>query len=257
MTRTLTGLYDSYDDAAATVRALEAAGIGADDISLLANKAGVVERTDMTEGNEAGTGVEAGAAFGAIVGGTTGLLAGLGMLAIPGIGPVVAAGWIVAAAIGAAGGAIAGGAGGGVIGAMIGNGVSEEDAHVYAEGVRRGGCLVTARVADNQVETVEAILAQYPKVDPKERAQTYRDAGWTGFDEHAPVYTEVEVTRTRQVHSSTPFPLQDGEALPGRIAGPHPLIDAAVRPAEAGRLSLDPAAPVDSASPPPLDRKAG
>jgi hypothetical protein len=65
------------------------------------------------------------------VGGAVGLLAGLGLLAIPGIGPVVAAGWLVSTAAGAA----AGGATGGLIGALTQAGVSEEDAHVYAEGV--------------------------------------------------------------------------------------------------------------------------
>jgi len=98
MTRTLTGLYDSYEDATAAVRDLEAAGIGDDQISLLANKAGVLGRSDMTQGNEAGTGIAAGATFGAIIGGTTGLLAGLGLLVIPGIGPVLAVGWLVATA---------------------------------------------------------------------------------------------------------------------------------------------------------------
>ena len=72
------------------------------------------------------------------------LLAGLGLLAIPGVGPVVAAGWLVATAAGAA----AGGLTGGIVGALTQAGVSDEDAQVYAEGVRRGGTLVTARVND-------------------------------------------------------------------------------------------------------------
>src|SRR6202035_4751124 len=150
----------------------------------LANRSGVLHRADVVAGNEAGVGAEAGAAFGAIVGGTTGLLAGLGMLAIPGIGPVVAAGWLVTAALGAAGGAIAGGAGGGLIGAMISNGVSEEDAHIYAESVRRGGCLVTARVPDGKVASTQAIMARYRQVDSQTRGQAYRETGWSAFDEH-------------------------------------------------------------------------
>jgi hypothetical protein len=198
MTRTLTGLYDSYEDAEATVRDLEALGIDDDDISLLANKSGVLQRNDVQAGTEAATGLEAGATFGAIVGGATGLLAGLGVLAIPGIGPVVAAGWLVATAAGAAGGAIAGGAGGGLIGAMVSNGVTEEDAHIYAEAVRRGGCVVTARVSDRDVPAAEAILLKYRQVDARMRGQTYRDAGWTGFDTNAPAYTEAEVIRDRE-----------------------------------------------------------
>jgi hypothetical protein len=203
MTRTLTGLYDDYADAEAAVRDLEAAGIRDGDISLLARNAGKVSKAPVKEGNEAGPGAGAGAAFGAIVGGGSGLLAGLGMLAIPGIGPVVAAGWLVAAAAGAAGGAIVGGAGGGLIGAMIGNGVPEQDAHVYAEGVRRGGTLVSVRVEEAQAGTVYAILNRHHAVDPAERRRVYGRSGWTSFDENAPAYTEAEFERERRTRSST------------------------------------------------------
>jgi hypothetical protein len=71
------------------------------------------------------------------------LLAGLGLLA-PGLGPVVAAGWLAATAVCAAAGA----ATGGIVGALTEAGVSKEDAPLYAEGVRRGGTLVSARAPD-------------------------------------------------------------------------------------------------------------
>jgi hypothetical protein len=203
MTRTLTGLYDNYADAEATVRDLEAAGISDKDISLFARKSSDGKMHEVKEGNEAGPGAGAGAAFGAIVGGGSGLLAGLGMLAIPGIGPVVAAGWLVAAAAGAAGGAVVGGAGGGLIGAMIGNGVPEQDANVYAEGVRRGGTLVSVRAEETKVAIADAILRRHRAVDPAERRQAYAKGGWTAFDEKAPAYTEAEYERERRLHSST------------------------------------------------------
>src|SRR4029078_5806436 len=95
-----------------------------------------------------------GAGIGAGVGGTAGLLAGLGLLAIPGLGPVVAAGWLAATAVGAAAGA----ATGGVVGALTEAGVSREDAHSYAEGVRRGGTLVSARGAHTQRSRLGPIL---------------------------------------------------------------------------------------------------
>src|SRR5205085_5078419 len=97
---------------------------------------------DRAEGAGTGAGIGAG------IGGAAGLLAGLGLLAIPGVGPVVAAGWLVATAAGAATGAVVGGAAGGLVGSLTGAGVPENDAHFYAEGVRRGGTLVTARVDD-------------------------------------------------------------------------------------------------------------
>ena len=69
-----------------------------------------------------------------------GATVGLGIIAIPGIGPVVAVGWPSKAVFAAAGGVA-----GGVLGALTEAGVSEEDAQAYAEGVRRGGTLLTVR----------------------------------------------------------------------------------------------------------------
>jgi hypothetical protein len=203
MTRTLTGLYDSHTDAASTIRDLEAAGISQENISMVANNIGGRYRCDVKEGNEAGTGAEAGATFGGIVGGSIGLFAGLGMLAIPGVGPVVTVGWLAAAAAGVVGGAAVGGAGGGLIGAMIGNGILEEDAHFYAEGVRRGGTLITVRVEDSLALKVEAILHEYHRVDPIDRRNSYREAGWSRFDETALPYTDEEIARDMRLRSST------------------------------------------------------
>lgn len=200
MSKTLTGLYDNYEDATLVVRDLEAIGIPYSDISLVANNA--VERTAdgaVKEGNEAGPGAAGGATFGGIVGGATGLMAGLGMLAIPGVGPVVAAGWLVAAAAGAVGGAALGAAGGGLIGAMVGNGVPEEDANVYAEGVRRGGTLVTVRVEDRLAAQAETILKESRRVDPAARGRLYRESGWTRFDDQAPPYPITERERQEGV----------------------------------------------------------
>jgi hypothetical protein len=203
MTRTLTGLYDSPVDAALAVRDLEAAGISHEHISMVANNIGERYRSAVTEGNEAGAGAEAGATFGGIIGGSIGLLAGLGMLAIPGVGPVVAAGWLVSAAAGVVGGAAVGGVGGGLIGAMIGNGISEEDAHFYAEGVRRGGTLVTVRVEDRLALKAEAILQEYRRVDPIARRTAYLETGWSRFDQNALPYTKEEIARDMRLRSST------------------------------------------------------
>jgi hypothetical protein len=194
MTRTLASLYDTYADAEATVRDLNAAGIADDEISVVASQAAKT----VHESNESAPGASAGAAAGAIIGGGGGLLAGLGMLAIPGVGPVVAAGWLVATAVGAVGGAIVGGAGGGLIGAMIGNGVPEQDAHVYAEGVRRGGTLVTVRVNDAQATEAGDILRRHRAVEPGERRRQYNASGWTKFEESAPAYTPAEYERERR-----------------------------------------------------------
>ena len=194
----VSGLFDSYDDAKRAVSDIEAAGVPHGDISIVANN------TDLryTFGGEAGhsraaAGAGAGAAFGGVVGGGAGLLAGLGMLAIPGVGPVVAAGWLVAAVAGVAAGAAIGGATGGIIGAMVREGVPEEHAHVYAEGVRRGGTLVSVRADDSRVEAVEGIMAEYNAVDADARGALYREGGWERFDEEAPPISEAELDAER------------------------------------------------------------
>ncbi|MBX8785655.1 hypothetical protein HBA94_18015, partial [Ochrobactrum sp. GRS2] len=79
--------------------------------------------------------------------------------------PVVAAGWLAATAAGAAGGAVVGAATGGLIGALMNEGVSEEDAHLYAEGVRRGGTLVSAKVPDNKHAQAQQILTRASMVN--------------------------------------------------------------------------------------------
>jgi hypothetical protein len=162
MTTTVNALFNTYADAAAAVSDLKAAGIPEAELSILANN---VERqeaeSDRIDNNMAESGAADGAAVGGILGGTAGLLAGLGALTIPGIGPVVGAGWLLTTAVGAAVGA----SGGGVIGTLIGAGVTKDDAEIFVEGVRRGGTLVSARVADDEVPDVEAIMAKYNGTD--------------------------------------------------------------------------------------------
>jgi hypothetical protein len=201
MTQTLTGLFDRYDDARRAVQDLEAAGVPHRDISLVANNARGDhalngERAANAAGDEAGK----GAGVGAAVGGIGGLLAGLGLLAIPGLGPVVAAGWLASTAAGAVGGAVLGGAAGGLVGALTHAGVPEEDANVYAEGVRRGGTLVTARVSDDLAATARAVLSDDSTVDLRARRDLYRTQGWTRFDETAPAYTADQIDAERRVH---------------------------------------------------------
>ncbi len=165
--RVITGLFDSRERADEVVAALEDAGVPSDAISLIGPE----------DDGETSSAAE-GAGIGAAVGGAGGLLAGLGLFAIPGIGPVVGAGWLAATLAGVAAGGIAGG----VIGALADAGVDERDAHVYAEGVRRGGTLVTARVDNEQTDAAMAILGDAGAADVNERRSAYEARGWTGFD---------------------------------------------------------------------------
>ncbi len=198
MTQIVTALYDTYDAAVSAVNDLEAFGIPHGDISIVSNN--VDHRYDKDHPTNAAADAGTGAGIGAAVGGVGGLLTGLGLLAIPGVGPVVAGGWLVATAVGAAGGAVVGGAAGGIVGSLTRAGVPDHDANFYAEGVRRGGTLVTARVDDTRAPVAREILQRYKWVDPTVRGAVYRESGWTSFDESAPPYTPDQVAAERDRH---------------------------------------------------------
>src|ERR1700712_1030982 len=201
MTTTISRLYDTYGDAEKAVRALEAAGVPNSDISIVANNSDNWFSTDKKVDRDR-DGVDdraesagKGAGIGAGVGGTAGLLAGLGLLAIPGLGPVVAAGWLAATAVGAAAGA----ATGGIVGALTEAGVSEEDAHSYAEGVRRGGTLVSARVGDADRSRLDALLNE-SAVNLRDRSAAWQKTGWKSFDPGIKPFGIDEVRKERQLY---------------------------------------------------------
>lgn len=203
MTVTISRLYDTYPDAERAVRALEAAGVPHSDISIVANNSDSwfsgdkkVDR-DRDGVDDRAEGAGTGAGIGAGIGGAAGLLAGLGLLAIPGLGPVVAAGWLAATAVGAAAGA----ATGGIVGALTEAGVSEDDATLYAEGVRRGGTLVTARVADADRTRLDAVLNQ-SAVNLRDRSAAWQKSGWKTFDPSSKPYGADEVRRERQLYGA-------------------------------------------------------
>jgi hypothetical protein len=202
MTVTISRLYDTYADAQQAVRGLEAAGIPHSDISIVANNSdnwysadNKVDR-DRDGVDDRAESAGKGAGIGAGIGGTAGLLAGLGLLAIPGLGPVVAAGWLAATAVGAAAGA----ATGGIVGALTEAGISKEDAHVYAEGVRRGGTLVSARVPDADRARLEAVLDR-SAVNLRDRSAAWQKSGWKTFDPASKPYGADEVRKERQLYA--------------------------------------------------------
>jgi uncharacterized protein (TIGR02271 family) len=185
MAKTVIGLFDRMDDARQVVQALIDHGFERDDISLVSRQEGeyVIER-----GEERASGVAVGAGAGAALGGISGLLVGLGALAIPGIGPGVAAGPLVTALAGAGLGATAGG----LIGALTDLGVPEEEAHYYAEGVRRGGVLVAVDTDDQRADRAAEIMEGTGAIDVDERATHWRQSGWTRFDPDAEPYPAAE-----------------------------------------------------------------
>jgi len=194
--KTIARVYDTYGQARQVVDDLEASGIASSDINLIANKYVCDESARIHEPSAAGP----GAGVGAALGGTAGLLAGLGVIAIPGLGPVVAAGALAAAAVGA----VAGAATGGVVGALVSAGVPEHEAHVYCEAVRRGGTMVSVRVADDKAAAVQRIMDRHEPIDPVERRTIYTGEGWKRFDPAAVPYTpsQAEIERLRRPYVS-------------------------------------------------------
>jgi hypothetical protein len=132
------------------------------------------------------------------LGGIAGLVIGLGALTIPGLGPVIAAGPLASALIGAGLGAVAGG----VLGALVGWGIPEEHAEYYAEGVRRGGTLVAVKADESQVNDVSDIMRRYGPVDLEERSSEWRDTGWSGFDMPDDDYVYYEPRYRRHYRTS-------------------------------------------------------
>jgi len=217
MSKTVTRLFDSHTQAIHAVDDLEAAGVDHDRISIVSNNADNWHAGHAHDGgkrgplgdangdgeNDVADGAGKGATTGGLIGGAGGLLAGLGMLAIPGLGPVVAAGWLVSTAVGAAIGAAAGGATGGLLGALKEAGHTDEEANVYSEGVRRGGTLVSVKAEDEHAAEIERILDGQSGIGAEIRGQQYRESGWTQFDEAATPYTLDEIAAARRGSSES------------------------------------------------------
>lgn len=208
MTKTVVGLFDDPMEAQNVVQELVSGGFSRSDIGVIANNSenrystGTVAGNEnyQSAGDEAAHGAGKGAGTGAVVGGLAGLLVGLGAFAIPGIGPIVAAGPIAAALAGAGVGAVAGG----LLGALTNIGVPENEAHYYAEGVRRGGTLVTVKTDDASADRAADIFHHHNAVDIDRRANNYRTEGYTGYNPNAQPLDRNAITTERSRWTNTP-----------------------------------------------------
>lgn len=133
------GIYKSADQAERAVDQIVAAGFANNDISVLLPDNESSKTFAHEKSTKAPEGTTAGVATGGIVGGTLGLLVGIGALAIPGLGPFIAAGPIMASLAGLG----VGGAVGGLIGALVGMGIPEYEAKRYEGRVKSGGVLLS------------------------------------------------------------------------------------------------------------------
>lgn len=196
MSRTVVGLFDRFGHAEMAMREIEGLGISHNDVSIVANNADN-EYSSWRNNADSDYGTPpagVGANTGAVVGGIGGVLLGLGLLVIPGLGPLAAAGPLIAGLTGAGVGAVAGG----LIGALMDIGIPEEEAGYYAEGVRRGGTLVSVNTPDNRIDQVVAVLNRNGAVDIDQRRAYYQQTGYTGYDQNAPSYTDSELQAERE-----------------------------------------------------------
>jgi hypothetical protein len=133
------GIYPSYANVESGVAGLKESGFSNRDISVLFPQSAGSRDFAHEKGTKAPEGATAGAGTGVVLGGTMGWLLGVGALAIPGLGPFIAAGPIMAALAGAG----VGGAVGGVTGALVGMGIPEYEAKRYEGRVKDGGILLS------------------------------------------------------------------------------------------------------------------
>jgi hypothetical protein len=140
------GIYRDQASVSQAVDALRAEGFRATDISVLFPENEGTKDFAHEKHTKAPEGATTGATSGAVIGGGLGWLAGIGALAIPGLGPFIAAGPIVAALAGAG----AGGVVGGLTGALVGMGIPEYEAKRYEGRVKEGGILLSVHSDDSQ-----------------------------------------------------------------------------------------------------------
>src|SRR5579864_5879569 len=161
---TVVGVFDDRDEAREAIEALKEDGFSGDAISILSPDKQATQEIAQDTGTHAGTGAATGAVTGGILGGLGGWLVGIGALAIPGVGPFIAAGAFAAAL----GGAAIGAGVGAIAGALVGMGVPEEHAKYYEGEAKAGKTLVTVR-ADGRYDDAQRILRDHGAYDVESR----------------------------------------------------------------------------------------
>ncbi len=150
---TVVGLFHNQADAERAIHNLKERGFSENQIGVAIKDR--QQQKDLIEGTgtQAAEGATTGAIGGGVLGGVIGLLAGVGALAIPGVGPIIAGGTLASTLAGAGIGAAAGG----LLGALVGMGVPEEDAQHFDQGFRAGGTLVTVNAGNRADEARECL----------------------------------------------------------------------------------------------------
>ncbi|HWS90158.1 MAG TPA: YsnF/AvaK domain-containing protein [Pyrinomonadaceae bacterium] len=182
MAKTVVGLFDGRMAAQNAVRELMVEGFRGDEVSLVSKKPdgkGVEVEYVEEDGREQIEDMAKGAGTGAAIGAGAALVLSLTALSIPGIGPVLAAGPLAALIAGAGVGAAAGG----LVSGLKRLGVEDDEAGTYAEGLKRGGTLVTVNTDNERADLAVNLLRRLGAVEIDKRAAEWREGGWRGFAE--------------------------------------------------------------------------
>jgi hypothetical protein len=153
--KSVLGIYATRNGVESGISSLREAGFPATDISLLLPENLGSKELSTEKATKAPEGATAGAGSGAVIGGALGWLAGIGALAIPGLGPFIAAGPIMAALAGIG----VGGAVGGFTGALVGLGIPEYEAKRYQGRLQKGGILVSVHCeTSDEIDRAKRVL---------------------------------------------------------------------------------------------------
>lgn len=161
---TIAAIFERYEDADRVLHALNEIGLGRDDLSVVAPEEKIQDKLSGEEDVAADT-----AKTGALFGGLAGLLVGVGVVLVPGVGPLLTVGALATALGSTAVGAGIGAAAGSFRGALEDMGIPDVEATVLEESVKEGGILVTAIAEGDQVQEVKNIMRRYNALDLETR----------------------------------------------------------------------------------------
>jgi len=176
-------------------RELERIGIPNHAIGMIAGNDADRHREYLEKSKKASESTEAATASGASFGGGLGILASLAVLAIPGAGPVIAGGGMLAVLTGLGIGAVTGG----FMGALRNMGISHEEAPLYEEAVRRGVLVLIAKVDDEVAAQAAGLMESAGGRDLHTEADTWRAGGWRGPHSDPHPYVLDDTIQTREM----------------------------------------------------------
>jgi uncharacterized protein (TIGR02271 family) len=227
---TVVGVFHERDDAREAIEALKDEGFAPDTISILSPDKQATQSMAEETGTHAGSGAATGAVAGGLLGGLGGWLVGIGALAIPGVGPFIAAGAFATAL----GGAAIGAGVGAIAGALVGMGVPKEEAEYYEGEVKSGRTLVTVR-ADGRYDEAQRTLRQHGAYDIESRDASATPAvrGVVGGQP-----TSVAATRERAADTEETRSVSTGQEAERTVQLREEELQARKQPVETGQVTL-------------------